>query len=179
MLGATLGVDVVGPVDELVDQRTQPWHRRASPCSAWPAGCDCRSASGSRGPADTRPPASTASDASGDRRGRRRRRRGRMRAPPTAGSRSGHLDVARQLTQHLHRRGRGVVDRFRHPQGQPVGELQLRECPDGGLLHDVGPPRGRPHHRVVDVDVAVDEHALVRHLDIVEDGEGVLLVEPR
>ena len=61
--------------------------------------------------------------------------------------------------------------------GQAVRELQLGERADRRLLHDVRPPRGGPHHRVVDVEVAVDEDPLARHLDVVEDHERVLLVE--
>ncbi len=68
------------------------------------------------------------------------------------------------------------IDRFRHAAREPPGEFKLGLCPDHRLLHDVRPPRGL-HHGVIDVEIAIDEDALTRHLDIVEDDERILLVE--
>ena len=90
---------------------------------------------------------------------------------------AGDLDVALDLAEHLQGPVGDVVDGLGHPRGQRVGELQLGQRPDGGLLHDVRPPRTQAHHRVVDTDVAVDEHVRLGHFDVVEDAQRVLLVE--
>jgi hypothetical protein len=37
---------------------------------------------------------------------------------------------------------------------------------------------GRLHHRIVDREIGVDEDTITRHFDVVENDEGVLLVEP-
>ena len=65
-----------------------------------------------------------------------------------------------------------------HLVGQVVGELELDGGSDAGLLDDVGGPAVL-HHVAVDIEIAGDEHSLPRHLDLVEDQEGVLFVEPR
>jgi hypothetical protein len=87
-----------------------------------------------------------------------------------------HLDVGEQLAEHLLRGRALVVDGRRQAGGQAVGELQLRQRPDRGLVREVlDDPR--LSDAVVDVHSTVDEDAVAGHLDVVEDDEGVLLVE--
>ena len=90
--------------------------------------------------------------------------------------RSGEFGEGPDFAEHFLGCGLFAVDALQHPVGDAPGELQLGLRPDHGLLHDVGRP-GSPHHRIVGSEVRIDEHAVLRHLDIVEDHEGVLLVE--
>ena len=48
--------------------------------------------------------------------------------------------------------------------------------PDHGLLHDVRPPPGQ-HHRIINLEIGINENPIVRHLHVVEYDEGILLVK--
>src|SRR5262249_9408096 len=84
--------------------------------------------------------------------------------------------VTQELPQHLQRPRTLVVDGLGHPRGQTVGELELVQRANRGLvgqvLHDP-----RRADVVVDVHPPVDEDALFWDLHVVEDHEGVLFVE--
>ena len=90
---------------------------------------------------------------------------------------AGELGVGPELPEHLLGVGRLGVQRLSHPSGELPREVQLHLGPDRGLLHDVGEPAGR-HGPVVRVGVAVEEYAVPRHYHVIEDDDGVLLVEP-
>ena len=90
----------------------------------------------------------------------------------------GHAHVAGHLAQHLRRRRRVVADHLRHAGGEAVGELELGERPDRRLGGHVDRIAGLAH-RIVDLDIAVDEDPVPRHQHVVEDAEGILLVETR
>ena len=63
-----------------------------------------------------------------------------------------------------------------HARGEFVGELQLHQGPNRRLLHDVAGPAA-PHHAVEDLRIAVAEDPRSGHFNMIEDDEGVLLVE--
>ena len=84
--------------------------------------------------------------------------------------------IGGNLAQHLLGRGRDIIDDLGHPHRETIGELELGLRANHRLLHDVGIPPGG-HHGVVGVTIRIDEDAIARHLDIVEDHESVLLVE--
>ena len=87
-----------------------------------------------------------------------------------------HLEVGEELAKHFLGAGTLVVDRLGHARGEAVGEFQLGHGPDGGLVREIFDDAGIPD-AVVEVDPTVQEQALAGHFDVVEDDEGVLLVE--
>ena len=70
-----------------------------------------------------------------------------------------------------------VVLAIRWPR--PKAKRQLDVGPGEGLVHDVAAPAGVGDDLRVADRVTVQEDALARHLDVVEDGDGVHLVEAR
>ena len=87
-----------------------------------------------------------------------------------------HLEVGQELAKHFLGAGTLVVDRLGHACGEAIGKFQLGHGPDSGLVREIFDDAGIPD-AVVEVDSTVQEQALPGHLDIVEDDEGVLLVE--
>ena len=89
---------------------------------------------------------------------------------------AGQFRIDGNLAEHPFGRRRNVVDHLSHPHREAIGELQLGLRANHRLLHDVRIPSGR-HHGVVGVAIRIDEDAVARHLDIVENHERILLVE--
>ena len=90
----------------------------------------------------------------------------------------GQPHVAGEFAQHLRRGRRRVADQLGHAGRKPVGEFELGQGADGRLGGHVDGVAGLAH-RVVDLDVAIDEDAVPGHQHVVEDAEGILLVEAR
>ena len=90
---------------------------------------------------------------------------------------AGQAGIGFQFAQHGGHIGPPfAVGRLGQAHAQFIGEFQLHRCANGGLLHDVSGPAVH-HQPIIDLKAAIDEHAFVRYLDIVEDHECVLFVE--
>ena len=93
--------------------------------------------------------------------------------------RPSHVGVGHQLAEQLRRLGAcSHVLHLDHLARQVVGELELDSRANRSLLDDVGGPAVF-HDIGVHIEISSDEHALPGHLDLIEDQERVLLVEPR
>ena len=71
------------------------------------------------------------------------------------------------------------ADRVGDQVSQAEGEAELHVGAREGLMHDVAAPARVGDHLGVADRVAVEEDALLRHLDVVEDDDAVHLVEAR
>ena len=83
-------------------------------------------------------------------------------ARSTARPPNGHLDVAGELAEHLGRGRRLVPDHLGHATREAVRELELGQRA-GRRLGDHVDVVAVVAHRVVDLDVAVDEDPVPRH----------------